>query len=117
MSDWFGSDDSWEGRDVNGDKIVVSEQDKSLKEKHDEITRLNEEIAGIIEELKGNPALLEFADKAKKAGPLGVMGLLPKVGELLPQLAPLGEVIQKLVEVGEKQHALTGEIVAQIEGV
>lgn len=92
----------------------VQEKQPTLQELHDQITGLNAEIAGHIQEVKENPVLGEFLETAKSAGAMGAMGLLPKIPSILPELAPLVEAMKKNVDSGKKQHELTGEIIKRL---
>lgn len=96
---------------------VVQVSGKTPAELHQEITDINREIAGLIGQVKENPVLIEFVETIKVTGPMGLMGLLPKIGGIIPELSPLVTALQKLIEVGEKQHELTGELVKQLEGL
>jgi hypothetical protein len=89
---------------------------KTLKDLHDEITVLNAEIAGAIDEVKQSQILKEFAQTVKASGAMGLMGLMTKIPDIMPELAPLFPALQKVVLVGEKQHHLTGEIIKQLGG-
>lgn len=85
--------------------------EKSARELFEEITVLNGEVTEIVNGLKQNPKILEFAETAEAAGAFGVMGLLPKVFGLLPELAPALSAFKKMVAIGEKQHQLTGKLI------
>lgn len=87
-----------------------------LQRLHDEITQLNTEIAGAVSEVKENQILKEFALTVKNSGAMGLMGMVTKMPEIIPELAPLFPALQKLILVGEKQHQLTGEIIQALGG-
>lgn len=97
--------------------LVEQVQEKSLQQIHNEITALNAEIAEAITEVKQSQILKEFAETVRVSGAYGLMGLMTKIPDIIPELAPLFPAIQKLVQAGEKQHELTGKIIEKIEGV
>lgn len=98
--------------DANGD----ANHAQTLKEIYQEISLMNLQIQAELTKVKENPVLNEFAQTAKNAGAMGAMGLIPKVPQILPELAPVLSAIKTLVEVGQKQHELTGKIIQKLEG-
>lgn len=111
LGDYYGMDSTMGEIPVN-----TGTAPGPLAQKHREISEINAEIAGLISEVKDNPVLQEFSETFREAGAFGMMGMVHKIPEILPELMPLLEALQRLVEVGEKQHALTGEIIGKIEG-
>lgn len=109
--DYFGMDRAFQ------EPVKKVPQVVTLSDKHREITALNREISLIVSGVKDNPKLQAFSETIRTAGVFGMMGLVQEIPELLPELAPLAVAFQKMVEVGEKQHALTGEIIEVMEGV
>lgn len=102
-------------RDLQNPAVIQPEIiENDLQKLHDEITDLNAEIAGAVSEVKQSQILKEFAETVKNSGAMGLMGMMTKLPDILPELSPLFPVMQKLVEAGEKQHELTGKIIKEI---
>lgn len=100
----------------SNDLKTPAAESKTLVQMHNEISQLNAEIAGAVSEVKENQVLQEFAETVKNSGAMGLMGMVTKVPEILPELKPLFPALQKLIIVGEKQHELTGKIIQELGG-
>lgn len=116
MTDYFDTDRAWESHEEKKGEMVLSEEKRSLNDRYNEILNLTNEASDLIEQVKNNPALLEFAQAAKDAGSFGVMGMVPKIPALLPELAPVMEALQIYAKASEKMQILMGEMIVKIEG-
>jgi len=80
-----------------------------------DIHRAKASIRHDVERVVSSEKVREFSDTFRNAGVFGMAGLMPKIPEILPELAPLLKAFEKVHEVDEKQTQVIVELVKRVE--
>jgi len=116
MSDYYGMDSAFEaekGSEISGS--VSEKTEMSLSEKLWRMKRTREAAQHHLQKVVDSEKLAEFSEKFRKAGALGLAGMLPKIPEILPELAPIFPALKALVEVDALQFEIIEELSKKIE--
>lgn len=85
-----------------------------------EMGRKKSEAEHHLNRVKDSKKIVEFAEKFKQAGAFGMAGMIHKIPELIPEVAPAFPAIMALNEVANIQMELIAELskrVEELEGV
>jgi len=82
-----------------------------------EMFRAKESIKHDFERVRSSDKVQEFSEKVKHSGTAGLMGLIPKIGELVPEVAPLYNALMKANEVDQLQTKIIMEMAKRIEAL
>ncbi len=80
-----------------------------------EIHRGKASIKHDFERVKNSEKVREVSETLQSAGVFGLAGMIPKLQEVIPELAPLYNAMLKAQEVDEKQTQVIVELVKRVE--